>query len=169
MPPKGPHTLPKLITFLSPSQPQMKSEPSLGDALGTKGLEERLEGDVSSPASTGTQVMGRVRLPPTPQPGPESGPRESAGAAAPRLIAHVTRGHPGLPPGPCPKLPLPRWAQIPQPGHVARQPQGALLVWAGGGCLPATPLPRAQPRGTRGFGWRVRGLRGADPAVPSLP
>ncbi|XP_044851690.1 zinc finger protein GLI1 isoform X2 [Mauremys mutica] len=34
---------------------QMKSEPSLGDALATTGLEERSEGDVSSPASTGTQ------------------------------------------------------------------------------------------------------------------
>ncbi|XP_050781336.1 zinc finger protein GLI1 [Gopherus flavomarginatus] len=39
----------------TPKHCQMKSEPSLGDALGIKGLEERSEGDVSSPASMGTQ------------------------------------------------------------------------------------------------------------------
>ncbi|XP_075757905.1 zinc finger protein GLI1 isoform X2 [Pelodiscus sinensis] len=39
----------------TPKQCQLKSEPSLSDVLGATGLEERSEGDVSSPASTGTQ------------------------------------------------------------------------------------------------------------------
>ncbi|CAM4602777.1 unnamed protein product [Lepidochelys kempii] len=63
MPPCGSHEhLPGRPGFLhhppprgTPKHCQMKSEPSLGDALGTKGLEERSEGDDSSPASTGTQ------------------------------------------------------------------------------------------------------------------
>lgn len=44
---------------LAVSLPQLKSESSLGsplDALSTKCLEECSEGDISSPASTGTQV-----------------------------------------------------------------------------------------------------------------
>ncbi|XP_019387202.1 PREDICTED: zinc finger protein GLI1 [Crocodylus porosus] len=58
MPPCSAHEHLPPLPALTPSPPQLKAEPSMGsplDALGPACLEDCTEGDISSPASTGTQ------------------------------------------------------------------------------------------------------------------
>lgn len=60
--------IPVLTAFqFPPSWQQLKLERSLSSPLTAKHPEERSEGDISSPASIGTQVLPRPWEPPTSQ------------------------------------------------------------------------------------------------------